>query len=212
MYRIIEITPSGGLLSILLEPVGAEGAPDKYVVAKEFFTPLSMNEGDAINDAELEELRGATVRTAAAQKALDALSYSSLSRRALTDKLRLKYKFGADDAEAAADYAVSRGFLDEEAQAARIAEMCASSKCWGKRRVVLELISKGYPKETALRAASSVGDGAYRDALDRLAKKKAPRRPADRAEENKIISSLMRYGHDASDIKAALRGRFKETD
>jgi len=158
MYRITEIEASGGRFAVRVvsedEPVG-----EKYIVAKEFFAPLALSKGDVIGDEELASLSRSAELTAAVSKALDVISYSNLSLKALIDKLRLKYKVERSLAEEAADYAVRRRYIDEDSQARKIAAAAVRTKLWGARRVVAELMAKGYPKSCAEDAASSVGDG-----------------------------------------------------
>ena len=194
MNKITEITGAGGVLAITVE---GDGGCEKYLVAKEFFKPLTLSEGDAVGDGELKSLREATVLTAACRKALDALSHSDISRPALEDRLVIKYKFDRETAKAAADYAVRRGFLDEERQAQDIARRAVTSKNHGRRLVVAELISKGYPKDVAARAADSVTDEEYDAALRRALAKKT-------GESQKIIASLVRLGHSPSDAVSAV--------
>ena len=194
MNKITEIYFAGGVFSITVE--GDAGA-EKYLAAREFFTPLGLAEGDGVGDEELEALREAAVLTAACRKALDALSRSDVSRRALEDRLVLKYKFDREAARAAADYAVRRGFLDEERQASELAHRAARSKNHGRRLVVAELLSKGYPKDVAERAANSVPDGEYAAALRRALAKKSGDAP-------KVVASLVRLGHLPSDAAKAV--------
>ena len=211
MYRIKSIEKTGSRFVVKVSGDGIEaGFAETYLVAGEFFLPLGVNDGDMIDDASLEALSSASDLTAAVSKALDALSYSVLSRRALTEKLRFKYRIDKETAERAADYAVKRGYLDEDAQAKDIAERCVRGKLWGKRRIAAELYSKGYPREVAETAADSIPDGSYAAALEKLIDKKAKTAPADGAEHNRLVSSLIRLGHSPSAVKEALAERFGE--
>ena len=213
MYRIKSIQKTGGLFVVKVCGEGDEaGLEEKRLIAKEFFLPLGFAEGDLVDGEGVESLAAAEETTAAVSKALDVLSYSNVSRRALVEKLRFKYKIGKDSAERAADYAVRRGFLDEAAQARRIAENAVHSKLWGKRRIVSDLYAKGYPKEVAEEAAVGISNGSYRDALNKLISKKVKTAPENGAEYNKIISSLIRLGHSPSAIKEALEEQFGEQD
>ena len=207
MYRITKTEISGGLVIATVEDEDTLFT-EKLSVAKEFFAPLSLAEGDRVGDAEYDGLRRAASLSAAYAKALDALSYSSMSRRALSDKLRLKYKFDRETAEEAAEYVARRGFLNEASQAERAAENAARTKLWGRRRIVSKLCSKGYPRECAEEAADAVGKDVYRAALMKLIDKKAKSAPESREEYSKLIAALIRYGHGADEIKRALTGKF----
>ena len=213
MFRIRSIQKTGGLFTVNVIGEGDEaGSEDRYRIAKEFFLPLGFKEGDLIGDEDVESLSSAEDTTAAVSKALDVLSYSNASRRALVEKLRFKYKVGKEAAENAADYAARRGFLDESAQARRIAENAVQSKLWGKRRIASDLFAKGYPKEVAEEAARGIPDESYGEALNKLISKKVKTAPKDGAEYNKLITSLIRLGHSPSAIKEALSERFGEQD
>ena len=212
MYRIKSIEPHGGQYIVKVLGEGDEtGLTESFLVAKEFF-PRGLGEGDLLDDGALESLSSASDLTHAVSKALDVLSYSNVSRRALVEKLRFKHKIGKEDAEAAADYAVRRGYIDEASQARRIAENAVRSKMWGLRRIASELYAKGYPKEVAEEAARSVPENEYAKALKKLIDKKVKTAPQDGAEYNKLISALIRLGHGPSEIKAALTERFGDED
>ncbi len=213
MYRVKSIERHGGQFIVKVHGEGDEaGLEESYPVAKEFFAPLGISEGDLLDDEGLGSLSSASDVTAAVSKALDVLSYSNVSRRALTEKLRYKYKIGKEEAEVAADYVVRRGFLDEASQASRIAESAVRNKLWGPRRIASELYAKGYPKEIAEDAARDIPEDSYGKALDKLISKKAKTAPQDGAGYNKLISSLIRLGHNPSAIKEALAEHFGEQD
>jgi len=213
MYRIKKIEKNGGIYIVRVSGEGDDaGFEEKCLVAKEFFLPLGLTEGELTDEDGARSLLSAADLTAAVSKALDVLSYSNVSRRALVEKLRFKHKIGKETAELAADYAVGRGYLDEESQAKKIAESAVRSKMWGRRRVASDLYSKGYSKETAQNASSQIPDEDYREALDRLISKKVKAVPKDSAEYNRIISSLIRLGHSPSDIREALEESFGEEE
>ncbi|MBQ7670737.1 MAG: RecX family transcriptional regulator [Clostridia bacterium] len=208
-YRVKEVAPLAGQLSVTVE--SADGMTEKYSVAKEFFKPLGIEDGDLIGDEELFALSHASDLTAAVSKALDALSYSSMSRRALTDKLRFKYKFSRSLAEDAADYVVKRHYIDETSQAKRIADVAVRTKFWGRRRISAYLVSKGYPANVADDAARSVKGEEYRAALLKVIDKKAGG-SLDEAEYKKLVSALIRLGHDPSDVRTALSEKENDND
>ena len=209
MYRITSVEYTGGRVVVKAEGTDGEaGLSEKYTVAKELFAPLGVAEGDMLDDDGILSLSSAADLTDAISKALDVLSRSNVSRRALTDKLRLKYRVGKEAAEAAADYAVRRGYLDEVSQASHIAKSDVKIKLWGPRRIYAELMAKGYPAEAAKTAADSVTPEEYSAALSKLVDKKVRFAPADRAEYDKLISSLIRLGHSPSQIKETIAEKF----
>lgn len=200
MNKITEITSSGGIVIIRVE---GDGGEEKYLVAKEFYKSFDLAEGDALGDGDIEALSSATVLTAACRKALDVLSRSDVSRRALTDRLVIKYKYDRETAEQAAEYAARRGFLDEVRQAREIARRAVSSKNHGRRLVVAELLSKGFPKDVAVLAADSVRDEEYGEALCRALAKKS-------GDPRKTVASLVRLGHSPHDAARAVKEKISE--
>ena len=200
MNKITEITSSGGIVIIKAE--GDEGE-EKFLVAKEFYKNFGLAEGDALGDDDIEALSSATTLTAACRKALDALSRSDVSRRALTDRLVMKYKFDRETAEQAAEYAARRGFLDEERQAKEIARRAVATKNHGRRLVVAELLSKGFPKDVAVIAADEVPEEEYTDALRRALAKKS-------GDPRKVVASLVRLGHSPRDAARAVKEKISE--
>lgn len=206
MERILSITAASGAFIVALE--GGE----RYVVEKSLFAPIGVAEGDALDEEALDALVEASLQTAAIMRALDILSYSNASRKALIDKLRLKYKVAPLHAEAAADYALRRGYIDEAAQAEKYAGSAVRTKCWGRARVMRELAAKGYSKEICAEAADSVTENEYREALRCLVGKKINTAPRERREVDRTVSSLVRLGHQPRDIKAALEERIKELE
>lgn len=198
MYKITDVAAVSGRYIIELSDGDAS---EKYHVAKEFLPNFEIEPGSVLCNDDIEELMSASLKTEALGKALDALSYSNMSRRALVDKLRLKYKIDRDVAEEVTKYVAARKYLDEDAQAEKIARAAVRTKMWGRKRVVMELIAKGYPKEVAVRAASMIPEEEYSDALVRLVGKKLHGAPADNAALQKAVSSLARCGHAPQDVK-----------
>lgn len=75
--------------------------------------------------------------------ALSSLSHSDSSKKALYKKLILR-GFDSEAANAALDYVISFGYINEKEQIKRIAvDMCTRHNV-GKRKIYLRLLSKGY--------------------------------------------------------------------
>lgn len=184
----------------------------KVTVAKEFAPPFSLDKGRQIEEEELFELTEASKKTFAVLKALDALSYSNHSRQSLVSKLTAKYKIEKEYAVAAADYAVSKGYIDEVSQAKREAALAIKTKGRGKKRIALDLMAKGYSKDAVCEALDSFGKDEYYDALCTALKKKAKCPPRDKAEEMKIISAMERLGHGYCDVQRAIRELFADVE
>lgn len=78
--------------------------------------------------------------------ALSSLSHSDSSKNALYNKLLLR-GFDKETAKAALDYVLSFGYINEEGQIEKIATELCTRKCFGKRKIVSRLLSKGYPRD-----------------------------------------------------------------
>lgn len=85
---------------------------------------------------------------------LDAAKKSALSILAFADntelKLREKLKkkgFNDETVSAAVEAMKSYGYLNESRYILRAAEMLAEQRCYGKRRIVMELHKKGFSPE-----------------------------------------------------------------
>ena len=146
---------SPGGLSVILED-GEEIKTTLGVV-----TDLRLFSGRDLDEAALEDLRLASRRALARDRALAIVSQRQMSRRELGAKLRDK---GVDEETAAwcVDWITEHGFIDEEAYAAAIARHYAA-KGYGEGRVRQELMRRGIPssqpgfatRTTATRCESS---------------------------------------------------------
>ncbi len=163
-----------------------------------------LSRGDTLSRGKYEQLCRLSERCEAVTRALFILSDSMCSRRRLIMKLTSR-GFSREAAEYAAQLAVRRGYLDEVAQAESIAQRQVTKCFRGRARVVSELISKGYPSQTARDAAAAVPQELYEEALERaLAKKCKGGVPTERAEREKLIAALCRAGFASSEVRRLL--------
>ncbi len=174
-------------------------------VGKEFLPPfVSPDTKDKTIDCEeFDALYEMSLVTEAVLKALNALSYGNLSRRALVSKLTAKYRIEKEYAEAAADYAVRHRYIDEASQAQRIAQLCVKTKKQGKKKAAAYLMSKGYGSETVKEAVNSVDESDYEEAAYHSLLKKTKTPPETKEEKYKLANTLARQGHSKSHIEKA---------
>lgn len=201
MYKIIEATYNQ---SIIFLKIQGDGEPFRLAVAKEFSAGLNLEKGMTFDEDVLGNLTERAQLTHAVMKALDAVSYSNMSRKSLVTKLRTKYKIEKDLAETAADYTVSHGYIDEVSQAAREADIMVRTKARGKRRIVADLASKGYSREAVDKAVEELDERLIYTALVAALRKKVKAKPEDKKEYMKIASWALRQGHSKGDIDRAL--------
>ena len=185
---------SPGGLSVILED-GEEIKTTLGVV-----TDLRLFSGRDLDDSALEDLRLASRRALARDRALAIVSQRQMSRRELGGKLRDK---GVDEETAAwcVDWITEHGFIDEEAYAAAIARHYAA-KGYGEGRVRQELMRRGIPRELFDDAFAAMPEGDEK--LDRFIAARL-RDPDDRDEVRKLSAALYRRGYSGEEIREALR-------
>ncbi len=206
--RVTEVLQNGAVTHIKVESEGGEYGESllfSFSVGREFFPEglVGLCEGMSLSERDIALLREADMTTEALSRALDSLSYSAQSEAALVKKLTSKYKIEREYAARAAEYCSRRGYIDEEAQARRIARSCMESKCYGERRIAAFLLSKGYKNEAVKKALAAVSGGAD-GAAYRALKKKVPAYPEDASERRKAAAALIRAGHSPSAVERAL--------
>lgn len=128
------------------------------------------------------------------------LNRRDYSRAALIDKLVEK---GEDpvEAEAAVDYLVSLGFVDD-ARFAPIIVRHYAAKGYGRRRVLEELRRHKIAKEFWDEAMEQMPE--QDDALDRFLKTKLRSARPDRAEIKKAADAALRRGYSWDEVRSAL--------
>lgn len=184
------ITPSGDVKKLSMTPKLWEG--------------YRLSSADTVSREIYEMLCADSERCEAVTKALRALNASTLSYSALNFKLK-QSGFSDDAIRAAVAIVRKRGLIDEEADAADIAEKMARSKGRGPARIKAELQKKGYSSSVASTAAYSVPQEIYEEALKKSLHAKCKGRvPEDKAERDKLTASLVRLGFSPSVIFPAM--------
>ena len=185
------ITPSGDVKKLSMTPKMWEG--------------YRLSSADTVSRDIYEMLCADSERCEAVTKALRALSGSTLSYGALNFKLK-QSGFSDDAIRAATAIIRKRGLIDEEADAADVAEKMARSKTRGPSRIKAELQRKGYSASVAENAARSVPVEVYEEALRRaLCSKCKGGIPTEKAERDRLTASLVRLGFSTGMIFSAMR-------
>lgn len=161
-----------------------------------------LSAGDVVTDEEFERLYEKSETARALIRAERMLSYGVCSKKQLVLKLR---RVGIDEkyANNAADILEERGYIDENEQAKRAALAYCRQKHWGRRRIVADLLSKGYEKEAVMLAVNDVPREEYTKALSTVIERKYPAPPDDRKERDRRIAALLRLGFSMSEITEA---------
>ena len=150
-----------------------------------------------------DELNSAAELCSAARRGMNILGYGSCSKRGLAQKLRAK-GVDAGVASAAADLLESMRYIDENEDAARIAERCVR-KYWGIRRISSELYSKGYGADAVEYAIESLARVDFSSLCEEYIKKKYRALPDTPDGRKKLFAALLRMGYTSSEIKEAFR-------
>ncbi len=175
---------------------GGESLPVNVNLIADF----SLFTGRELDEAEYAALESAALRTRARSKALELLGRRAMSRRELIDKLTEK-DIAPADAEDAAEYLASLGYLDDAQYAGSLTRHYAQ-KGYGPGRIRQELYRRGVPKELWEEALSELPEDT--DALDALIDRRLRGERPDRKELKRLTDMLLRRGFSWEDIRAAL--------
>lgn len=176
---------------------------EKFVISADAYTRMGLSKGEIDTDT-YEALEREAGVNAAFKRAVAILGYGGCSKRALVSKL-LQKGFGREYALEAAERASALGFIDDTQNACREAERCVA-KLWGEARIRACLIQKGYSSSAVEQALCALEDDGvdFEENCRQLIDKKYPVIPKERAEKQKLVAALVRYGYTLSQIKSAL--------
>ena len=167
----------------------------------------SLFTGRELTEEEFSGFCAAASKMNARAHALRLLGTRPMSRKELTDKLREKGESG-EDADSAADYLESVGYLDDAQYAAALARHYAH-KGYGAGRVRQELYRRGVPKEYWESALAELPEDT--DAIDTLIDRRLRGAEPDRKELKRLTDMLLRRGFSWGEIRSAL-GRYEFYD
>ena len=186
--------------SVSVEVIDPAGAVKRLPMTKKLWERYAFSSGDTVTPETFGMMLADSQRCEAVTRALGYLKAAPLSYKGL--HMKLKTAGCSDDAADAALALVRRKrLIDEETQAADIAEAQVRLKKRGRGRVVMYLQSKGYSAEIARRGADSVDEELYRAALkDAIFKKCRGVVPRDKAQRDKLIASIVRQGFSVGEI------------
>ena len=175
---------------------------ETFLVSSALVADLRLCKGETTRECFDAVAQGALIHRAV-KRGLGILAYGACSERTLCQKLVIK---GTDReiAQQAVLEIKKAGYLDSDADALREAEKCIA-KLWGKRRIVATLFSKGYEERAVKSAMYSLEDNGvyFPDVCAERIRRFTGEIPEDRAQREKLIASLIRYGFDRSEIREA---------
>jgi regulatory protein len=162
-------------------------------------TDLRLFSGKDLDTEQLQELRLASGRALAREKALEYLSRRPMSRKELKDKLLQKGE-DEDIAEYCVRWLADNGLLDDESYAASVARHYAA-KGYGQGRVRTELSRRGINRELWSDAVEQMPDNSSK--LDKFIAARL-KDPEDKAQVRKVTAALYRRGYSWEDIRSAM--------
>jgi len=200
LKRIVK-TENEPYLSLYFEISDGERTQKKALVIPESrYFELKLSKGE-IGEELFDILENDAKECAAYRRGIGILAYGANSERTLERKLRQR-GFDTESAHSAVGRLGEEGFIDESADAVRLAESCAR-KLWGERRIIAHLREKGYGNEAIYAAVDALAEVDFTENCRRLIEKKYKQFPKDKKEAEKAIAALIRYGYTLSQIKNA---------
>ncbi len=173
---------------------------ERYLGEKpEFFT-----EGDDIfpifaDEKVRSELEALDEKLRVIKYSLYILGISDKSEKALREKLRIK-GFSPTATDAALEVIKKNGYLCDESFCRRKCEILASSKLFGRRRLISELLAKGFSYELCVKTVDEAeidyGEN-LRLLFEKISKGKIPE---DREQKKKLSDKLIRHGYSYDEI------------
>ena len=191
-YSIISLDSGNAGVTVKL---AASDSPEvqTYLIKRRTMKSLGLHEGDTVDQDAVSCIFDDAELCRAEARTTKILSYSDHSCQALVRKL------------------VSYGFSEEIArQAAQCADYYIRHKYWGKKRIAMELISRGYGRKTVSEAIATISDALFEATIVKLVEKKYPEPAEDRAEHERRISAISRMGYSLSEIKKAMSAVYGE--
>lgn len=162
-------------------------------------TDMRLYSGREMDPAAVSELKSASLRALARERALEYLSRRPMSCAELKKKLIEKGE-DEDVAEYCVGWLSAHGLIDDESYAAAIARHYAA-KGYGPGRVRTELSRRGIARELWDGALDAMPENV--DKLDRFISSRL-HDPDDRDEVRRISQALFRRGYSWDEIRRAL--------
>jgi len=172
------------------------------VLSESEWARLGFKAGDQLNEAEYEELEQAAEYCEAVRRGLELLSYGANSRSALTVKLRRR-GYDRELSERVASELYRGGLINENADAEGIVRSCLS-RGYGKKRIVIKLRERGYENDVISQVLDSFDEVDFAANCAAMIRKKFKVLPTERAEIDKLVAAMVRYGYSYGEIKEAL--------
>ncbi len=145
----------------------------------------------------------------AREKAMVYLSYSDHTVKSMYKKLS-ENGFENDDIDEVVSYLVERGYINEKDYFERFCRHCAQKMGYGRRRIEMMALQKGFSKKTFGENADEVfGEIDFLSICEKQLEKSGISDFSDKKVRDKTIASLIRRGFSLSEIKEAMKNILK---
>ncbi len=180
----------------------------EVLLYKRTFEESPYGVGSSLSAQEWEALLLKSEQDRLAEKAVFLLSRRDYSKRELEQKLcREKGRYCPQNAGAAAEAAqamAQKGYVNDEAYAARLAREYQTVRLYPRRRAVEALCQKGIARDLAQQAVAALNLEDSQLALEFWHKKRY-NRPQSNQEAEKQAAALMRYGFSYEAVRFAMK-------
>lgn len=194
---------------IKLSALGTDGSKvmlwfsdgSKMRVPTALVADLGLYGGMELDEEDLSRLMEEAQRASAKSRAVRIVSSTSISEKALRQRL-IQRGENPDNAQEAVDWLRELGALDDEAMAHQVVERCVQ-KGYGRARIQQELYRKGIPRRYWEDALENLPD--MSEAIDRFLERRLRGVELDQKNIKKAADALYRRGHSWEAISSALR-------
>ncbi len=169
------------------------GASHEFLVENDDMFPIFADEKTVCELIFLDE------KLKVIKHSLYLLGISDKSERMLREKLRIKGFSGAA-VDAALAVVKKNGYLCDESFCRRKCEILAGTKLFGRRRLITELMAKGFSQDLCIRTVDDA-EIDYEENLKLLFEKISKGRiPENREQKKKLSDKLIRHGYSYDEI------------
>lgn len=197
------------MILIKLTALGTDGSRvmlwfddgSKMRVPTALVADLGLYRGMELEEEGLSRLMEEAQRASAKNRAVRIVSTTSISEKALKQRLVQRGE-NPENAQEAVEWLRELGALDDAAMARQVVDRCVQ-KGYGRARAQQELYRKGIPREYWADALERIPD--MSEAIDRFLERRFRGAALDQKTVKRAADALYRRGHSWDAISAALR-------
>ena len=180
---------------------GKSGESFVFLVPVRFYKSSGIAPGE-LDEERFEELAAEAGVHAAFKRGLRILQYTSLSKRALAQRL-VEKGVSKQDAAGAVERLEYYRYFNERKNAMRLVQL-SLNKGWGRARIMADLRQKGYDASTCRYAEILLRHANFERRAARVILKRFGGVPEDERGKQKLQRTLLTLGYSYSEINSAL--------